>query len=177
VAGFLPAESINESSSYPSLLNSSERSPGAEFMNAQASPVVKKMVFRHTNRHMGRCISVTPENSTNKHLSYGRIILNRDAPSVSFNNGNQETGLICLSGAATVKTGDSTFTCNQYDSVYIPRDSRIDVSTTSKVDIAEFCSDVDNRYPLQFVSYAELSKDPSLSFNAGTTAQARRVNI
>ena len=135
------------------------------------------MVFRHTNRHMGRCLSVTPENSTNKHLSYGRIILNRDSPSVSFKNGNQETGLTCLSGSAVVKVGDRTFTCNQYDSVYIPRDSTIDVSTSSNVDIAEFCSDVDNHYPIQFVPYAELSKDPSLSFNAGTPGQARRVNI
>ncbi len=146
-------------------------------MNAQASSVAEKMVFRHTNRHTGRRVSVTPENSTNKHLSYGRIILNRDTPSVSFQNGNQETGLICLSGTATVKVGDKTFTCNQYDSVYIPRDSRIEVTTSSNVDFAEFFSDVDNTYPLQFVPYAELSKDPSLSFNAGTPGQARRVNI
>ena len=146
-------------------------------MNAQASPAVEKMVFRNTNRHMGRYVSVTPENSTNQHLSYGRIILNRDAPSVSFRNGNQETGLICLSGSATVKVGESNFAFGQYDSIYIPRDSKIEVSTTSNMDFAEFSCDVEGLYPLQVVRYSEMCKDPSLKFSTGTPGQARHLNI
>jgi 5-deoxy-glucuronate isomerase len=146
-------------------------------MSAQASPLLDKMVFRNTNNQIGRHISVTPENSTNQHLSYGRIILNPVARSVSFRNGGQETGLICLSGQATVKVGNNSFSCNQYDSIYIPRDSNIEVSTTSNVDFAEFSSDVEHSYPLQFSSYADVEKDPSLKFNAGTAGQARHVNI
>jgi 5-deoxy-D-glucuronate isomerase len=76
-------------------------------MGTQLHPAIEKMVFRNTNRHLGRHISVTPGNSTNRHLSYGRIILNRSTPSVSFSNGNHETGLICLSGSGTVQK-DST---------------------------------------------------------------------
>src|SRR5437879_3202772 len=94
------------------------------------------MVFRKTNAHTGRQISVTPENSANRHLSYGRIILNADT--VSFSNPGRETGLIVLSGSATVNKVD----LNQYDAVYIPRDALIEVSAPNSVDIAEFSADV-----------------------------------
>jgi 5-deoxy-glucuronate isomerase len=150
---------------------------------AQAHPrtldqaMIDKMVFRKTNAHEGRHISVSPENSTMKHLAYGRIILNSATPSVSFANGNRETGLICLSGAATVKTGGTETKLAQYDAIYIPRDSSVGVSTDSAVDIAEFSSDVEKKYPLQIVRYAEISKDPGMKFSAGGPASSRKLNM
>jgi len=146
-------------------------------MNTQLNPNLEKMVFRKTNQHLGRKISVTPSNSTNKHLSYGRVILNSSKPSVSFSNGEQETGLICLSGAAVVKVAGQVFDCVPYDAIYIPRGSQIEINTTSAVDFAEFSADVENVYPLQFVRYADISKDPSLKFTAGAPGQQRHLNI
>lgn len=145
-------------------------------MSAQ-SQSVDKMVFRKTNQHVGRRISVTPANSTNQHLSYGRIILNSSSPSVSFSNGNHETGLICLSGAATIKAGGKSFDCGQYDSIYIPRDSQIEITTSATVDFAEFSADVEHSYPLQVIRYEDISKDPSLKFTTGTPGQQRHLNI
>lgn len=139
--------------------------------------LIDKMVFRKTNAHAGRHISVSPENSTMKHLAYGRIILNSSTPSVSFSNGNRETGLICLSGAATVKTVGTETKLAQYDAIYIPRDSSVEVSTDSAVDIAEFSSDVEKKYPLQIVRYAEISKDPGMKFDAGGPASSRHLNM
>ena len=136
-----------------------------------------QMVFRKTNQHIGRRISVTPANSTNRHLSYGRIRLNASEPRVAFNSGGQETALICLLGAATVKVGGEAFDLAQYDSIYIPRESDIEVTTHSEVDFAEFSAEVDGRYPLQVVRYSELSKDPSLKFTTGTPGQQRHLNI
>src|SRR5438876_9923882 len=107
-----------------------------------------RMIFRKTNQHVGRRISVTPQNSTNRHLSYGRIILDSSQPSVSFRNGNQETGFIVLSGEATVTTGGQKIALGRYDAIYIPRDSAIEVATTSSVDIAESSSDVAMNYTL-----------------------------
>jgi 5-deoxy-glucuronate isomerase len=174
MAAYLPAGSINEEFiGWPICGFAS----GVPMSTAQSSLPVEKMVFRKTHQYKGRHISVTPGNSTNRHLSYGRLILDRDAPSISFSNGNQETGLICLSGKATVKTGQASFEVDQYDSLYIPRDSHIEVSTGSAVDFAEFSSDVEKRYPLQFVSYADLSKDPTLKFSTGTPGQARHLSI
>src|SRR5262249_14708157 len=144
-------------------------------MSTQSS--VEKMVFRKTNQHIGRHVSVTPVNSTNVHLSYGRIILGPSLQTVSFSNGNQETGLVCLSGSATIKIAGQSFECVQYDSLYIPRDSSIEITTESNVDFAEFSADVDNVYPLQFVPYEQISRDPSLKFTAGTPGQQRHLNI
>jgi len=146
-------------------------------MNAETSLMQEKMVFRKTNRNKGRHISVTPSNSTNKHLSYGRIILDESTPSVSFDNQNQETGLICLSGSGMVRVGTDSFRVGQYDSLYIPRNSHIDLSTASSIDLAEFSSDVEQKYPIQFVPYTELMKDPALKFSTGTAGQMRHLNI
>ena len=146
-------------------------------MSTQAQAPAERMVFRNTHSHVGRHISVTPANSTHRHLAYGRIILNGSRPSVSFANGDRETSFICLSGKATIKTGSETFHLGQYDGLYVPRDSQIEVSTEEKVDIAEFSAEVGQHYPLQFVSYAEISKDPSLKFSTGTPGQQRHLNI
>jgi len=134
----------------------------------------EKMVFRGTHSHIGRHISVTPSNSTNVHLRYGRIILNSQLSSASFSNDGCETGLIVLAGEATVTVADHSTHLGQYDSMYIPRDTSIEVATDSHLDIAEFSSDVDHRYPLQVVRFAEISKDPGLVFTAGTGTAARR---
>jgi 5-deoxy-glucuronate isomerase len=103
--------------------------------------------------------------------------LDASIPVVSFDNGNRETGLICLSGQAAIRVGQNVFDLGQYDSIYIPRDSQIEVGTNQFVDIAEFSSDVEQQYPLQFVSYAEISKDPSLKFSTGTPGQSRHLSI
>ena len=146
-------------------------------MSAQAEVAVEKMIFRGTNRQAGRHLAVTPANSTMQHLCYGRIILNTSKPSVSFDNRDHETGLICLSGKATVKTGGKAIELGQFDAIYIPRDSTIEVSTSGSVDIAEFSSDVKGKYPLQVVRYAEVAKDPGLKFMTGGPGSTRDLNM
>ena len=140
-------------------------------------PATERMVFRKTNAKSGRNISVTPSNSTNRHLAYGRIILEKSEPSISFSNDGCETGLICLSGNANVTVGQQNFQMKQYDSLYIPRDSKIEVTTDSNVDIAEFYADVDQHYPIKFVPYSEVERNSSLRFSTGTPGNARQVNI
>jgi 5-deoxy-glucuronate isomerase len=146
-------------------------------MSTKARSVAKKMVFRNTHRRPGRHISVTPRNSTNRHLSYGRIVLGRARPSVSFANGSQETGLICLSGSGTIHVDGQSFPFTQYDSIYIPRGSKIEVRTEAEADLAEFSAEVKGRYPLRFVPYEDISKDPALKFSAGGPESARQVSV
>jgi 5-deoxy-glucuronate isomerase len=147
-------------------------------MSSAASAPIDQMVFRNTNIHTGRHISVTPQNSTNKHLAYGRIILNEQTPQVAFENGDRETGFIVLSGECTVSACGLTTVLNKFDSIYIPRDSAIEVSTSSQVDIAEFSADVTGKYPLQVVRYEDICKDPSQVFTAGTgTTYCRHLHM
>lgn len=144
-------------------------------MSTQAQIASEKMIFRKTNTELGRHVSVTPTNSTNEHLAYARIILNASKPSASFSTGNRETGLVCLSGEGTVKVGTETVVMGQYDAIYAPRDSSVEVSSPSGVDIAEFSADVEKHYPLQIVRYAEIAKNPGLHFRTGGPGSSREL--
>jgi hypothetical protein len=62
----------------------------------------EQIIFRNTNAGKGRTISITPENSSMKHLVYGRIILDKDTSRVNFSTGKMESGLICLSGECVI---------------------------------------------------------------------------
>jgi 5-deoxy-glucuronate isomerase len=146
-------------------------------MSTQSAVPVEKMVFRKTNAQTGRHLAVTPKNSAMRHLCYGRIILNPSEPVVSFSNGEHETGLICLAGTGVVKTAGSEFNMGQFDAIYIPRDSAIEVSTKSSADFAEFSADVKGKYPLKVVRYADVVKDPSMKFVAGSGGSRRELSV
>ena len=115
-------------------------------MNGQAGIAMERMIFRNTHGVTGRRVAVTPQNSTMRHLSYARIVLNPSQADVSFSNGEQETGLVCLAGKATIKTGGKEFELEKYDSLYVPRDSVIEVSSSGGADLAVFSCDVAGKY-------------------------------
>src|SRR5215510_1200898 len=146
-------------------------------MSTQMKEAKNEMIFRHTNSRKGRHISISPENSAMKHLIYGRIILDQELPRVSFATEKLEVGLICLHGRCTVKGDGKTSQIEQYDSIYLPRDTEVEITTDSSVDLVECSSEVDNRYPLQVVRYADVEKDGSLRFKTGGAANSRTVNI
>ena len=80
-------------------------------------------IVRDTAGKKGRTESVAPGKTTaSRHLHYGRIILDA-GQSQTVENGERETGLICLKGAASVAVGGATHTLNRYDALYGPRDA------------------------------------------------------
>ena len=131
---------------------------------------------RATHKLKGRNISVTPENTASQHLYYGRIILDA-TETLEFETKTHETGLVCLNGTAKISTLGQTFELSRYDALYVPRDSKIELSTDNGCDLAEISSPVENKYPLQFVSFQENRKDPALSFIAGSAPTERDLNI
>ena len=134
---------------------------------------MNQIVFRQTHGHTGRHLSITPRNSSMKHLAYGRIILNTAKPNESFSCGDRETGLIVLSGNATVTMEDQEVSLGQYDAIYIPRDSSVEIATRSNVDIAEFSAEVSQHYPFQVVRFSQVENDPGLKFTAGGSGSSR----
>jgi 5-deoxy-glucuronate isomerase len=134
-------------------------------------------VVRNTASRKGRTVAVSPGKTAARHLHYGRIILD-PASQLSFDTGPRETGLICLKGAATVRTEGATHPMKPFDSLYVPRDARIEIeSGASGVDFAELSAPVTSRHPLQFVSYDDVQKDSGLHFRAGSDAAHRELNI
>ena len=135
-------------------------------------------VVRNTNSRKGRTRSIAPGATSARHLHYGRIILDaRDKP-ISFSTSEHETSLICLKGGATVSVKGGTFELGLYDSLYIPRDSEVEVVAGAEgCDIAEVSAPVVNRYPVQLVRFADVQKDSTLHFKAGGSTAEREVNI
>lgn len=146
-------------------------------MSTEMKETSDRMIFRHTNEHKGRHLAITPENSAMKHLVYGRVILDRENPRVEFSTGELESGLICLAGECTVKADGQTIELGRHDSIYLPRDTDVEVATASAVDLVECAAKVEKRYPLQVVRYADVEKDGALRFQTGGPATTRTVNI
>src|SRR5277367_1469512 len=146
-------------------------------MSAQEQAAARNLVFRKTNAHAGRRVSISPANSSMLHLAYARILLSAADPAESFDTGNRETGLICLSGQAIVTVDHKEIELAQHDAIYIPRDSSVAITTRSIADITEFSADVDHRYPLQVVRSADIASDPGLKFTTGGPGCTRRLNM
>jgi 5-deoxy-glucuronate isomerase len=130
-----------------------------------------------THRLKGRTVSVEPGPTASRNLFYGRIILDAGDSPVKFESGTHETGLICLNGSGTIATGGETFSLDRYDALYVPRDSTIEVSSEGRFDLAEISSPVEDHYPLQFVAFDKIRKDPALHFVAGKPPTERDLNI
>jgi len=139
----------------------------------------ERVVFRATDAKLGRHLSVTPSNSATRHLSYGRIRLDASLPSLTFDAGHDEVGLICFSGQAmvTVSGQAAPFVLGRHDALYVPRDATIVIVTESAVDIAEFRAPVDNLYPVQYVRAADVETNPGLCFKTGGAATSRTLRI
>lgn len=135
-------------------------------------------VVRNTGARKGRHLSVTPQTTASRHLYFGRIVLDRGDAPVEVDTGERETGLVCLRGGATVQAGAAEYTMVQYDALYIPRASRFRVTAGADgCDFAELSAPAEKTHPLQFVSFAEVQKDPGLHFTAGGPNSERTLNI
>lgn len=137
-----------------------------------------QIVFRRTNAHVGRQLSVTPANSAMKELSYGRIVLDASQPSVTVETVGDEVALICLGGQATVTVAGTTYPFGRFDSLYVPREHTIEIRTDSSVDIAECRAPITGTYPLRYINYAsDVAANAGLSFKTGSESARRHLNI
>ncbi len=146
-------------------------------MSTQMQPSSDKYIYRGTNRQKGRHHAVTPENSSMKHLVYGRIILDTEEPRVSFSTGTYETGLICMAGGCTIKANGETHRIEHRDSIYLPRDTEVEIETDGNVDLVECSAEVEGKYPLQVVRFSDIERDPALRFQTGGPSTTRTINI
>ena len=146
----------------------------------QPRPVIsgETCIVRDTASRKGRTVAVSPGSTAARHLHYGRIILDAGDAPVRFDTKGLETGLIGLGGTAMVAVDGQSFNVGRFDSIYVPRDSSIAVTPGGNgCDVVEISAPVDRRYPLQFVAFGDVQKDPSLHFATGGDANKRELNI
>lgn len=142
------------------------------------SLTLESCVVRDTAARKGRTRTVSPGPTSAKHLHYGRIILDEGDAALSFSTGGHETGFIALKGAATIAAEGKTFTLGRYDGLYVPRDCKVEIKPgPGGCDLAEVSAPVDKLYPVQFVPFADVQKDPGLHFKAGGPSAERMLNV
>jgi 5-deoxy-glucuronate isomerase len=143
-------------------------------------------VIRDTGARRGRTRSVEPGRTAARHLHFGRTVLGAGDDAVVFATGPLETGLVCLAGSAVVDvrrdapaaSTAGSYTLTRYDALYAPRGCSVVVAPGPEgCDLAELAAPVDGNYPVQFVAFADVQRDPGLHFKAGGPASERTVNI
>ena len=135
-------------------------------------------IVRDTAARKGRTRTVAPGLVASRHLHYGRIILDAGDPPLRMNTGGLETGFIALRGAASVTADGRAFLLERFDALYVPRETSVEVTAgPGGCDLAEVAAPVDDRYPIQFVDFDDVQKDPGLHFAAGGPANQRELNI
>jgi 5-deoxy-glucuronate isomerase len=135
-------------------------------------------VVRGTHTGRGRTRSVQPGATAARHLHYGRIRLSDGDQPVRFATGGLETGFITLQGRAEVVAAKDSFTLTPYDSLYLPRDTEVQVSVGAEgCDLVEIAAPVDRAYPVQFVSWESVQKDPGLHFKVSNPPTERMLSI
>jgi 5-deoxy-glucuronate isomerase len=151
----------------------------------------QRLFFPDTASRPGRHLAASPANSDLQHLHYGRIRLYAQrldaAPSVAFETGARETGLLCMGGRCQLRVEQALATSTNatshsielglHDAVYVPRGWFVEVSTDTEVDLVECAAEVSGDYPLQIIRYADVAKTPSLKFSTGGEASRRDLNI
>lgn len=159
-----------------SIVNSREISMNEELHQNPITPETCFVPKTHEGR--GRRTAVAPGRTASRYLHYGRItIAAGDAP-VRFNSQDHEVGLIALNGHASINAGGETFELDQYDALYVPRDSDIEVrAEAGGCDLAEVSAPVEKQYPLKFVSYKEVRQNPKLHLIAGKPPAERDLNV
>ena len=135
-------------------------------------------VIRATDARPGRTLSVAPGLTASRHLHYGRIRLGASDSQVRVNPGTLETGVIALKGEAHVSVAGADYAMRPYDALYVPRETPFTVAPGAPgCDLAEVAAPVDQPYQLRFVSFADVRRDPGLSFDTGGPTSRRRINI
>jgi 5-deoxy-glucuronate isomerase len=135
-------------------------------------------IVRNTAGRKGRNVAIQPGGTASRYLHYGRIVLDTGDAPVRFETRQLETGLVCLKGSATVTANNESFRLGRLDSLYVPRDASIEVTPGADgCDLAEIAAPVSEKYPIQFVKFADVQNDPGLRFSAGKETNRREVNV
>lgn len=136
---------------------------------------MKQILFKNTAEKKGRNIVITPKNSTLEYLSVGRIILEDSTNEISFASAESEISLICLKGNGAVSVDGKIFNVEQYDTIYIPRDSQVVVQTNTAVDFAECSAPVTMKFEPAMVKFNQVKNDDKQHMSLGKETDKREL--
>lgn len=106
---------------------------------------------------------VTPENSAFKFLSYGRFFISSANSLKNLSLRNEEALLFCVSGKAKIVSNGKEFILNEYDSLYLPKDTCYNIlnMTNDVLDIITVRAPSDIHTEIVHTKFEDLKKDIS----------------
>jgi len=141
------------------------------------NPGSDNWLFRNTAAAKGRNITITPETSAFKAIHAGRIILDKENPSVVARNEGRETMLLCLHGRGRVGSSAAEYEIGPLDGVYIRRGQTFVVETDDFVDIVEGSAPTEKSHPSRFVKFEdEVKNSDSLTLHVGAEPYYRDIH-
>lgn len=133
-------------------------------------------LFKKTHHVQGRRRIIHQFNTDLEFLRYGRIVLGDQGGEIDMDSQDEEIGFVCLKGNGDIKVEGKTFSMVKYDSLYLPRESRCAISSKGPFDLAEVAAPSSKKYPVQFVRFEEVKKDPDLFKQAGFEPYGRTLH-
>jgi 5-deoxy-glucuronate isomerase len=111
-----------------------------------------------------------------EYLRYGRIVLGQDGGRVEVESQDEELGFVCLGGTGAIRVDGQAYSLGKYDALYLPRDNRCTVLSETSFDLAEMGAPSSKTYPVQFVRFDDVLKNPKLVRKAGFEPYARTLH-
>jgi len=133
-------------------------------------------LFRATHQVQGRKRIIHQYNTGLEFLRYGRVIFSGTGGSVTIDTEDEEIAFVCLNGTGTIGLEGRSYDLKKYDALYVPRESSVEVSSQGPFDLAECAAPASRKYPVQFVRFDEVLKDPNLVRKAGFEPYARTLH-
>jgi 5-deoxy-glucuronate isomerase len=133
-------------------------------------------LFRGTHQVQGRRRIIHQYNTGLEFLRYGRVVFGKGGGHVNIESADEEIGFICLGGSGGIQVEKDAFSLNKYDSLYLPIESRCTISSNGAFDLAEVAAPSSKKYPVQFVRFEEVKKNPDLVKQAGFEPYARALH-
>jgi len=103
-------------------------------------------------------------------------VLGKEGGTVNVESIDEEIGFVCLGGNGKIHVENQTYSVNKYDALYLPRENRCTLSSQGAFDLAECAAPSSKKYPVQFVRFEEVLKDPDLVRKAGFEPYARTLH-
>jgi len=133
-------------------------------------------LFRQTHQVKGRKRLIDESNTGLKFLRYGRIVLSAGEAPISMETNGEEIGFICLGGEGSIEVDGQLFTMKKYDALYLPIQSRTQITPAGFFDLAECAAPVSQKYPVQFVAFADVLNNSKLVTRAGFEPYSRTIH-
>jgi 5-deoxy-glucuronate isomerase len=133
-------------------------------------------LFRGTHRIQGRRRIIHQYNTGLEFLRYGRIVLGKRGGKIDVDSQDEEIGFVCLNGNGMIQADGKSYSLNKYDALYLPRESHSTISSQNSFDLAECAASASKKFPVQFVRFEEVLKDPNLVRQAGFEPYARTLH-